>query len=184
MYLYARSDFMALIKCEECQKLISSSAKSCPNCGAPTQYGKDKKEKITMVAIWLLVVFALIVTLLIIIDKQNDKIVGTWVNEREMEIVVPESLKDYPSQQFISTTKYSYHFNEDGTCARVYEYVGGFTKDTRNTSRPCKYKLGSDKITITWLNDNGDAEGEIETKSFSYGGTYIKIDGMKYEKEY
>ncbi len=36
---------MALIKCKECGKEISSAADVCPNCGCPTDAGVAKKEK-------------------------------------------------------------------------------------------------------------------------------------------
>jgi len=39
---------MALIKCSECGKEISSNAEVCPSCGALTRYGKRfrKKQKV------------------------------------------------------------------------------------------------------------------------------------------
>lgn len=36
---------MALIKCEECGREISSTAEKCPYCGYSTQYGHDAVEK-------------------------------------------------------------------------------------------------------------------------------------------
>lgn len=36
---------MALIKCSECGKEISSTAPSCPNCGALTNVGKEQADK-------------------------------------------------------------------------------------------------------------------------------------------
>ena len=160
---------MALVKCGECQKLISSSAKRCPNCGAPTQYGKEKEEKITMVAIWFLVVLALIITLLII-DKQNDKIVGTWSRD-----TTDAFLKQYGA----SSTE-SYTFNEDGTCVQSSTSTNswGFT---REKSSQCKFKLRNDEIIITWMEED---DMEPDTMPFSYGGSYIIIDDEKYEREY
>lgn len=37
---------MALIKCSECGKEISSSAEACPNCGCKTPFGRDKETRI------------------------------------------------------------------------------------------------------------------------------------------
>lgn len=39
---------MAIIQCSECGKDVSTKAKACPACGAPTKYGEkmDKKERI------------------------------------------------------------------------------------------------------------------------------------------
>ena len=53
---------MALIKCGECGKEISSNAKTCPNCGNPVKTGEFHKElstakKIAIVIIILIVVF-------------------------------------------------------------------------------------------------------------------------------
>ncbi len=36
---------MALVKCEECGKEISSSAEVCPNCGCPTSLGKERERQ-------------------------------------------------------------------------------------------------------------------------------------------
>jgi len=36
---------MALIKCRECSKEISSIAAACPNCGAPTAYHTKAKRR-------------------------------------------------------------------------------------------------------------------------------------------
>lgn len=173
MYLYARSDFMALIKCGECKKLISSNAKSCPNCGAPTQHGKDLFGKIITVTIWVLAVVALIV-ILWITNKQNDKIVGTWVKDST----------SYFLEQYGASSSDSYTFFDDGTCVDTHKSTSAFNGIANEYSTPCKYKLGNDKITITWLDDENDEEGDEETLSFSYGGSYIIIDEEKFEKDY
>lgn len=173
MYLYGRSDLMALIKCNECQKLISSKAKSCPNCGAPTPYGKSLMEKIMYVTIWIIALIALIVVILVT-NKQNDKIVGTWIKDST----------SYFLKQKGMTSIDSYTFFDDGTCVNSYESFSEFTRFTNSSSTPCKYKLKRDEIIITWLEDENDDEGEEETLSFSYGGSYIIIDDEKYEKDY
>lgn len=36
---------MAMIKCRECGKEISSRAECCPNCGAKTRFGEEESEK-------------------------------------------------------------------------------------------------------------------------------------------
>jgi uncharacterized membrane protein YvbJ len=36
---------MSLISCNECGKEISDKASSCPNCGAPTKWGKKEAKK-------------------------------------------------------------------------------------------------------------------------------------------
>ena len=37
---------MALIKCPECEKEISSKAKTCPHCGCPLEKKEDNKSKV------------------------------------------------------------------------------------------------------------------------------------------
>ena len=36
---------MAMIKCRECGKEISSRAEFCPNCGAKTRFGEEESER-------------------------------------------------------------------------------------------------------------------------------------------
>jgi uncharacterized membrane protein YvbJ len=36
---------MALIQCKECLKEISKKASACPNCGAPTKWGKKTAKR-------------------------------------------------------------------------------------------------------------------------------------------
>lgn len=51
---------MALIKCPECNKEISNTAKRCPNCGykLPNNKKNIKKEtKITLIIVILIIIF-------------------------------------------------------------------------------------------------------------------------------
>ena len=52
---------MALVKCKECSKEISSQAKVCPNCGAKTEFAKmkSKDNKLTVLVILGLIVILL-----------------------------------------------------------------------------------------------------------------------------
>lgn len=54
---------MAMIQCKECNKEMSSSAKSCPACGA-----KNKKPVYKRVWFWILIVFIGIPTLTSVIN--------------------------------------------------------------------------------------------------------------------
>lgn len=56
---------MALIKCKECKKELSSNAKKCPNCGEITEYGKQLNKKM-MIAIFL---FVIIIGAIIVCDN-------------------------------------------------------------------------------------------------------------------
>ena len=38
---------MALIKCPECGKEVSTNADTCPNCGTPLAGGKAHKAKVS-----------------------------------------------------------------------------------------------------------------------------------------
>jgi len=70
---------MALAKCKECGKKVSTSAKTCPSCGVPSPTKKEKKAEthlgikkgspegnaigiILMVAFWGIVIFAILNT--------------------------------------------------------------------------------------------------------------------------
>lgn len=41
----ARGQLMALIKCSDCKREISSQAKVCPHCGCPTQQKTENTEE-------------------------------------------------------------------------------------------------------------------------------------------
>ena len=47
---------MSLIKCKECEKEISKTAKECPNCGATTEYGKKITKKYLIIAASIMIV--------------------------------------------------------------------------------------------------------------------------------
>ncbi len=58
---------MALIKCRECGKEISSEATSCPNCGAPVKEDEIKKEIKAGIKIGKKIAIIFIIALLLII---------------------------------------------------------------------------------------------------------------------
>lgn len=58
---------MALIKCTECGKEISSNAKTCPNCGNTIKQGEIEKEITATISIAKKLAIVLIVVLSIII---------------------------------------------------------------------------------------------------------------------
>lgn len=55
---------MAMIKCRECGKEISSRAESCPYCGFKTRYGRNEAENksnsVMMIVMLVLIVIGLI----------------------------------------------------------------------------------------------------------------------------
>lgn len=84
---------MALIKCSECGKEISSNAKNCPNCGNPVNKGEFHKELATAkkVAIFIIVLIILFIISIPIYksymrkvseDVQKDIIQNTTLHNR------------------------------------------------------------------------------------------------------
>ena len=57
---------MALIKCPECGKEISSETKNCPNCGCPIKKD-DNKKKSKMLAAVILNTLAVVIPVLFFI---------------------------------------------------------------------------------------------------------------------
>lgn len=55
---------MALIKCKECGREISDTAKICVHCGAKTEKAKAKSKKIIITTIIIIIIFFLIILLI------------------------------------------------------------------------------------------------------------------------
>ena len=51
---------MALIKCPECGKEVSSGAESCPNCGHPISKKGKKKKKGSCLSVILFIIIAFV----------------------------------------------------------------------------------------------------------------------------
>ena len=64
---------MALIKCKECGKDISDTAKVCVNCGAKTEKTKSKNKKIILSLIIFIVILLIILSFVFI--HNNDVVV-------------------------------------------------------------------------------------------------------------
>lgn len=118
---------MALIKCKECGKEISSMAESCPNCGCPIEreVNTEKKNKIikwAILGLGLLILMVLFKTLIVgsnpfeeytsFIGKQQDtlpdgyKEINVIDNFYFLEKEIKSDNKDFPMVD--STLKYSY----------------------------------------------------------------------------
>ena len=63
---------MALVKCEECGKEISTKAKKCPNCGAP----QKKKKKYGCGTLILVAFLALIIASLFMQENDSSSVSG------------------------------------------------------------------------------------------------------------
>lgn len=182
---------MALIKCTECKKAIADDAVKCPNCGTVTAYAKKKKikyKKIILLVIILLFILSICILLISNQKKQNDKVLGTWVNETIKYDSVTITIKPYKSKKYKTTTTDSFTFNSNGTCVNDFNILSENIGNQNGSSSPCKYKIKGNKITITWLDDNywtdeNDNDVKTLTMPFIYGGNYIVIDDIRYEKK-
>ena len=68
---------MALIKCSECGKEVSDKAKTCPNCGNPTQNKKFDVDKemsaLKKFLIFIIVLMAIGLIAFVFFQSQNLK---------------------------------------------------------------------------------------------------------------
>lgn len=66
-----RRDGMALIKCSECGKEISDTAKRCPNCGYKDERKAKRNKKIFIIPVSIVVILMCIFCILKLIDNNN-----------------------------------------------------------------------------------------------------------------
>ena len=81
---------MALIKCKECKKELSSTAKMCPNCGEITEYGRNSKKKLVTTIITAIA----IVTAIIICDQTAILKRCNGIDEKRGNICVKKHYSD------------------------------------------------------------------------------------------
>ena len=182
---------MALIKCIECKKTIADDSEKCPNCGTTTNYGKiikEKEKKRIIILAFLLLVFCIGIFVFFCEKKDNDKVVGVWVNEKIEYDLFPVSFKPYETKQYKKTTTDSFTFNKDGTCVNDFNILSEYTGNSDGYSSPCKYKVSGSEITITWLDDDywtdeNDNDVKTLTMPLVYGYTYIVFDDTRYERK-
>lgn len=178
---------MSLIKCVECKKEIANDAEKCPNCGARTVYAKnlrDKIKKIILLTAVLLILVFISIFLIINQKKDNDRIIGTWVDEKVKYNSFIISRNPYQTGQYKTTTIDSFTFNEDGTCVNDFNILSEYIGSSQESSSPCKYKVNGNKITITWLDDNyWDGDKKTLTMPFVFENNYIVFDNTRYERK-
>lgn len=63
---------MALIKCSECGKEISSDAKSCPHCGKPLPRPKGKPFY-KSVRFWIVVIIVIIIGVFVYVSIKSEQ---------------------------------------------------------------------------------------------------------------
>lgn len=86
---------MALIKCPECGKDVSSGAESCPNCGHPISKKRKKKKKGSCLSVILFIILAFVALFILIPTSDEEETKGTDAKkttqtekEKEKEYIV------------------------------------------------------------------------------------------------
>lgn len=114
---------MALIKCPECQKEISDTAPSCPNCGkilnAFTATRPKKKKRIW---IWVLVGFVLVVFMGALLSDDSDSPKAVATNEPAFTVTPDQICREYEENEIASDKKYK------GKLIRVTGFVDDVKK--------------------------------------------------------
>lgn len=137
---------MSLIKCNECEKKISSNAFKCTKCGITTEYGK----KIIRWCTIILFVVAFIIIIIVDIKSNNNELVGEWFSE---EIISVDGFIERKIGKKIN----SYSFDSDGKCVEsetnegetivkqdnifLNRKVGDRKKYSESKDNLCKYKI-------------------------------------------
>lgn len=115
-------EYMSLIKCEECGKEMSETARKCPNCGYNNLYQEKLLEnKLKLVIVILLIIFVMLVTIVSIqmlgkeADEKNidtEKVVENAKNE-----VKSESTKNtVTTSRPVTSSRPITHYCEAGGC--------------------------------------------------------------------
>jgi predicted nucleic acid-binding Zn ribbon protein len=143
---------MALINCPECQKEISSEARSCPNCGYSLRSKRirlelSKKTKVTVFFVMLLALVLIGVFLLYSnYLSRDERIAVTNVKDLKLMLKDPDSLKLYEdvlvvwyaatNEEIVFYTYISYGakngygaIGRDIAIYRGYEYIGDFSDE-------------------------------------------------------
>ena len=134
---------MTMIKCSECGKEISSSAKVCPNCGASNKISKSRKQnKYIKIIITILIILCITIIALFVGYYNSDEIgkdrngnivkaqdlIGTWklLNENienvDKKMTIKEVIK-YDSCAGVSCPKH--YYKVDSTHGIFYRYEQG-----------------------------------------------------------
>ena len=71
---------MALIKCTECGKEISTTATSCPHCGYKTDHGKSITQNQYHLVLWIICVALMVVGVVILLNnlEQYLELTSEW----------------------------------------------------------------------------------------------------------
>ena len=158
---------MALMKCKECKKEISTSAEFCPHCGYVYKSGKTSTKKVIGITIATLIVAAILFlagTYIIFdwlpvvkINKELKKYYGTWVLvEDNFKNVFDNSDKSYTAAKEIVIDKNNIDSQVGGGCGFNHP-ENGFSITTY-TDDGC----GKEYYLITSLKFLTTQEGDVE----------------------
>jgi hypothetical protein len=148
---------MALIKCKECGKDISDTAKVCINCGAKTEKAKKNNKKIIVIAIIIIFLIILITGSIFIIQQLNNK-----TNLSANEVVEYLQSKGYKFEALKSTltqyTTYYIYVNNDDIAFQLIDNI--FTGTM--------YSWKNNKINDDWAEINETTENNTTAKKKQY----------------
>lgn len=85
---------MALIKCEECGKEISSTAECCPHCGHKTVYANEHAKKVDLTVAMYICLAAIVIGIIVLLpalvtllENYNDWYFWNWYSSRSDAVV-------------------------------------------------------------------------------------------------
>ncbi|MCK4642743.1 hypothetical protein KAU32_03805 [bacterium] len=111
---------MAMIKCKECKKKISSKAKKCPHCGAPVP------KKMGCFSGFILIVFIVIVIYYVAVSVSKKPAQKKMVPKKEVKRTPPVQKQVIPKLQ-VESVGYYKKDNDNGSYTRVFSF---YTKST------------------------------------------------------
>ena len=111
---------MALIKCSECRKKISSSAQACPSCGAPVDSDpankQVKRDRRTKIAAWIILPIVAL-SLIGAIFGENENSAGSQSEATQTvgkpKVPSPDSTPDEPDWKTRDNSSMAYIMVED-----------------------------------------------------------------------
>lgn len=195
---------MALVKCPECEKEVSSEAVSCPNCGYPlkganagpsqnqrlnetnttigdaVEIGKPKKKKgcLLKIVIFMLVIYGIGIILFIITSKEN----GNSVNDTSSDFVI-----DVNQFSNISTDELVELMGEpEDTESWDFDTAVGTFPTVRYTYENGRYEFLEIDNKIVRVTINSPKYNALDAESFTYKNTddLFSMFGIEESEDY
>lgn len=187
---------MAIIKCEECGKEVSSKAKACPNCGFNVARSITNKNQLGCLSTAMVVLFMLLIGMtvyeaLITINESPDensphpakrKLSQSEKYEQRTGVSIPEDLeiqiislvKDYPFRRAVKT-RLSRPVSKEILTLIALQIKQMSPEDFKNTF--INYYLpGMDSEDISWAQSHFTPELNIEINDW-----VLEIQNLKPE---